>query len=43
VAASLKNEPGVEVQVVNGDRGEFTVSVENKSGRPQGRNAARGE
>jgi hypothetical protein len=26
----LKKEPGVDVQVVNGDRGEFTVSVNSK-------------
>jgi hypothetical protein len=24
----LKKEPGVEVEMVNGDRGEFTVSVD---------------
>jgi len=27
VAASLRREPGVEVAVVNGNKGEFTVSV----------------
>jgi hypothetical protein len=30
LATALKNEPGVEVQVVNGGRGEFTVSVDGK-------------
>jgi hypothetical protein len=28
--ASLKKEPGVEVEVVNGNRGEFTVSVDGR-------------
>jgi hypothetical protein len=28
VVAALKKEPGVEVELVNGDRGEFTVSVD---------------
>ena len=28
MAATLKKEPGLDVQVVNGDRGEFTVSVD---------------
>jgi hypothetical protein len=31
VAASLKKEPGVEVEVVNGDHGEFTVSVDGRT------------
>jgi hypothetical protein len=30
VAASLKKEPGLQVELVNGDRGEFTVSVDGK-------------
>jgi hypothetical protein len=30
LAAALKKEPGVDVQVVNGNRGEFTVSVDRK-------------
>ncbi len=30
MAASLKKEPGLQVEVVNGDRGEFTVSVDGK-------------
>jgi hypothetical protein len=28
VVAALKKEPGVEVELVNGNRGEFTVSVD---------------
>jgi hypothetical protein len=28
VAEALRNEPGVEVEVVDGKRGEFTVLVE---------------
>jgi hypothetical protein len=31
VAASLKKEPGVDVEVVNGDSGEFTVSVDGRT------------
>ena len=30
MAAALKNEPGVEVEVVNGNRGEFSVLVDRK-------------
>ncbi len=30
MAASLKKEPGLQVELVNGDRGEFTVSVDGK-------------
>jgi hypothetical protein len=31
VAAALRQEPGVEVEVVDGDRGELTVQVEGKT------------
>jgi hypothetical protein len=30
VADALRNEPGVEVEVVNGRRGEFTVQVDGR-------------
>ncbi len=30
MAAELKKEPGLEVEVVNGGRGEFSVSVNGK-------------
>jgi hypothetical protein len=30
LAAALKKEPGVDVHVVNGNRGELTVSVDGK-------------
>jgi len=30
LAAALRKEPGVDVQMVNGNRGEFTVSVDGK-------------
>jgi hypothetical protein len=29
VAAALRKEPGLDVDVVNGDKGEFTVLVDN--------------
>jgi hypothetical protein len=29
VAAALRKEPGLDVEVVNGDKGEFTVLVDN--------------
>ena len=28
MAAELKKDPGLDVEVVNGDRGEFTVSID---------------
>jgi hypothetical protein len=31
VAAALRNEPGLEVNLIDGDRGEFTVSVGGKA------------
>jgi hypothetical protein len=31
VADALRNEPGVEVERVNGSRGEFTVQVDGKT------------
>jgi hypothetical protein len=30
LAAALRNEPGLEVNLLDGDRGEFTVSVGGK-------------
>jgi hypothetical protein len=30
VAASLRKEPGLEVQVIDGAKGEFTVSVDGR-------------
>jgi hypothetical protein len=30
VAATLKKEPGLDVQVVDGNKGEFTVMVDRK-------------
>ena len=38
MAASLKKEPGVDVEVVNGDRGEFTVSVDGRTVAEKGDN-----
>jgi len=31
VADALRNEPGVEVEIVNGKRGELTVQVNGKT------------
>jgi hypothetical protein len=31
VAEALRKEPGVEVEVVNGDRGELTVQVDGRT------------
>jgi hypothetical protein len=31
VADALRKEPGVEVEMVNGKRGEFTVQVDGKT------------
>jgi hypothetical protein len=31
VAEALRKEPGVEVELVNGKRGEFTVQVDGKT------------
>jgi hypothetical protein len=36
LAAALRKEPGVEVQVVNGNRGELTVSVDGKVAAQKG-------
>ena len=30
MAAALRNEPGVQVDLLNGDRGELTVTVDGK-------------
>jgi len=30
VAASLRNEPGIAVEVIDGNHGEFTVSVDGR-------------
>jgi len=30
VAAALRKEPGMKVELVNGDHGEFTVSVDGR-------------
>ena len=34
----MKKEPGVDVEVVNGDRGEFTVSVDGRTVAEKGDN-----
>jgi hypothetical protein len=38
VAAALKREPGVQVQLVDGDKGEFTVLVDGRKVAGQGEN-----
>jgi hypothetical protein len=30
VAAQLRNDPGLNVQVVDGDRGEFSITVDGR-------------
>jgi hypothetical protein len=36
LAAALRNEPGVEVEVVDGNRGELTVLVDGKAAAKKG-------